>query len=204
MATKKKMTKKQRRAKARRIKQIIVIVVVLIMLIAAALVLRGCKQVPQIVRPVVVDEYHELIEQVAEEFELEPAYVASVVMAESSYRTDAVSNVGARGLMQIMPTTGEWIASKFEDEYDDEMLFDPETNLKYGCWYLSFLMRRYDNDMTCASSGYHAGQGTVDGWLADPQYSEDGKTLTNIPGDATRTYVERILAFYEVYKEIYA
>ena len=65
-------------------------------------------------------------------------------------------------------------------------------------------MRRYDGDMRCASSAYHQGQGTVDQWLENPEYSADGKTLDTIPSDATRTYVSRILKYYEEYEKIYA
>ena len=148
-------------------------------------------------------EYSDLIRTYAAENDLEPAYVAAVVLAESSYRADAVSSVNAQGLMQILPSTGEWLAGKFGETYAEGCLFDPDTNLRYGCWYLGWLMDRYDGDMSCASSAYHQGQGTVDGWLQNPEYSRDGKTLTKIPSNATRTYVERILKYYEKYEEIY-
>ena len=149
-------------------------------------------------------EYTDEIRTAAEENGLEPAYVAAVVMAESSYRTDAVSSANAQGLMQLLPSTAEWIAGKFDETYSDGVLFDVETNLRYGCWYLGWLMRRYDGDMKCASSAYHAGQGTVDTWLANAEYSSDGKTLDVIPFDSTRIYVERVLKYYEKYEEIYA
>lgn len=149
-------------------------------------------------------EYEDLIRRYAEENGLEPAYVASVILAESSYRAEAVSSVNAQGLMQILPSTGEWLSGKFDENYVEGCLFDPETNIRYGCWYLGFLMRRYDGDMRCASSAYHQGQGTVDQWLANPEYSADGRTLSVIPSDATRTYVDRILKYYEKYEEIYA
>ena len=149
-------------------------------------------------------EYEELIRQYAAENEIPPAYVAAVILAESSYRPEAVSQVNAQGLMQILPSTAEWIAGKFDESYMEGCLFDPETNIKYGCWYLGFLMRRYDGSMRCSSAAYHAGQGTVDKWLADPAYSSDGKTLDKIASDATGTYVERVLKYYEKYEEIYA
>lgn len=148
-------------------------------------------------------EYEEQIRKYAADNGIEPAYVASVVLAESSYRADAVSSVNAQGLMQILPDTGEWLSGKFNEEYVEGCLFDPDTNLRYGCWYLGWLMDRYDGDMSCASSAYHQGQGVVDKWLQDPEYSADGRTLSVIPSDATRTYVDRILKYYEKYKEIY-
>lgn len=149
-------------------------------------------------------EYEELIRQYAQENGIPPAYVASVIMAESSYRPDAVSSVNAQGLMQILPSTGEWIAGKFDETCAEGSLFDPETNIRYGCWYLGFLMNRYGGDMRCASAAYHQGQGRVDEWLASPEYSADGVSLDKIPSEATERYVNRILRYYEKYEEIYA
>ena len=148
--------------------------------------------------------YEDIIRESAASYGLDPAYVASVVLAESSFVPDAVSYAGARGLMQLMPATAEWIAGKLGETFEADALFDPVTNLRYGCWYLDFLMDRYGGDEKCASSAYHQGQGTVDKWLADPQYSADGETLQVIPSQATDTYVQRILKAYEVYKAFYA
>ena len=144
------------------------------------------------------------IRAAAAEFSLDPAYVASVVLAESSFDAEAVSSAGAIGLMQIMPDTGEWIAGKLEDEpFDVQRLYQPEVNLRYGCWYLRFLLDRYDGDMYTASTAYHQGQGRVDQWLEDPQYSQDGRTLTAISSAVTDTYVNRIMESYANYQELY-
>ena len=144
------------------------------------------------------------IRAAAAEFSLDPAYVASVVLAESSFDAEAVSSAGAIGLMQIMPATGEWIAGKLEDEpFDVQRLYQPEVNLRYGCWYLRFLLDRYDGDMYTASTAYHQGQGRVDQWLEDPQYSQDGRTLTAISSAVTDTYVNRIMESYANYQELY-
>ena len=144
------------------------------------------------------------IRAAAAEFSLDPAYVASVVLAESNFDAEAVSSAGAIGLMQIMPATGEWIAGKLEDEpFDVQRLYQPEVNLRYGCWYLRFLLDRYDEDMYTASTAYHQGQGRVDQWLEDPQYSQDGRTLTAISSAVTDTYVNRIMESYANYQELY-
>ena len=143
------------------------------------------------------------IRAAATEFSLDPAYVASVVLAESSFDAEAVSSVGAIGLMQIMPSTGEWIAGKLDDAFDVQRLYEPSVNLRYGCWYLRFLLDRYDGDMRTASTAYHQGQGRVDEWLQDPEYSQDGRTLTAISSAVTDTYVSRIMESYEHYKELY-
>ena len=149
-------------------------------------------------------EYEDLIREYAQANGLEPAYVAAVILAESSYRPEAVSSADARGLMQIVPSTGEWIAGKLDETFFEEALFDPATNIRYGCWYLGFLMDRYGGDMRCASAAYHQGQGTVDAWLRDPALSSDGRTLDRIDSSATEKYVDRILKYYEQYEKIYA
>jgi len=134
---------------------------------------------------------------------LDPALPAAVILAESSYIPEALSEANAQGLMQLLPSTAEWVAGKFGETYREGSLFEPDTNIKYGCWYLGYLIRRFDGNMTCAIAAYHAGQGTVDGWLANPEYSPNGVTLQTIPSGATDTYVKRVLKYYEKYKELY-
>lgn len=179
-------------------------ILVLVLGIAALGIWMLLERRPELTVTTYPVEYQDLIRQYAAENELEPAYVASVIMAESSYRPEAVSSANAQGLMQLLPSTAEWIASKFDETYAEGALFDPETNIRYGCWYLGFLMRRYDGDMKCASAAYHQGQGRVDEWLKDPALSSDGKTLDKFDSQATETYVNRILKYYEKYEEIYA
>ncbi len=148
-------------------------------------------------------EYVEEIRRNAAEFSLEPAYVAAVILAESSYNPDAVSHADARGLMQLLPSTAEWIAGKLDESFDATALFEPDTNIRYGCWYLKFLLDRYAGSMRNASAAYHAGQGRVDQWLDDSTYSPDGKVLEVIASDATNTYVNRVLANYAHYQTLY-
>ena len=148
--------------------------------------------------------YADEIKSAAEENGIPAPFVAAVVMAESSYDPAAVSPVGAMGLMQIMPETGEWIAGKLGEDYGQVNLFDAATSIRYGTWYLGFLMQRYDGDVTCTAAAYHAGQGTVDGWLKDPAYSLEGKTLYGIGYDSTAKYVKRVLDLYDYYQKAYA
>lgn len=178
-------------------------------LLAVVLLVAGIYYVVQYRRDMVYAQYplkyEELIVSTAREFDLEPWHIAAVVRCESSFRERATSNVGARGLMQIMPDTGKWLAGKFgeEDTYTDDDLYDPAINLKYGAWYLKWLMDRYHGDRTLATAAYHAGQGTVDKWLANPEVSADGQTLSRIPYDSTGTYVRRVTTACEKYQELY-
>ena len=66
------------------------------------------------------------------------------------------------------------------------------------------LVKRYGGNLACATAAYHAGQGQVDKWLENPEYSADGVTLSLIPSEATDTYVKRVLKYYEKYCELYA
>lgn len=159
---------------------------------------------PEVTMRVYPMEYEGMIRARADENGLDPALVAAVILAESDYRPEVVSEANAQGLMQLLPSTAEWIAGKFDEVYEEGCLFAPETNVKYGSWYLGFLMRRFGGDATKAVAAYHAGQGRVDEWLANPEYSPDGIALETIPSDATRTYVERVLRYYEKYRELYA
>lgn len=198
-----KRRRRPRRARRRgRIYKVIAIAVLVLALIGLGTAIWMDQLAEQTQRRYPM-EYTDLIRSQAAQEGLEPAYVAAVILAESSYNPQAVSSVNAQGLMQIMPETGAWIAGKFDETYVDGCLFDPETNIRYGCWYLGYLLRRYDGDKMCSTAAYHSGQGTVDGWLADPEYSADGKTLKNIGGPRANTYVGRVLEYYEKYTELY-
>lgn len=173
-----------------------------LLLVAGYFIFNFPKQVPKINYPMAMEAQ---IRERAAEFGLDPARVAAVIYCESSFNPEAVSNVGARGLMQIMPETGEWLATKFPDiEYvSADQLFDAATNMRFGCWYLDWLIDRYDGDIIKSTAAYHTGQGNVDEWLKDAAYSQDGTTLDAIPSSATSTYVNRVVAAYDAYKELY-
>lgn len=180
------------------------------MLIVAVLGLAGLgvwlllNQKPEATLQVYPVEYEAEIRRYAGENGVDPAWPAAVILAESSYQPEAVSSVGAQGLMQLLPDTAAWVAGKHGEAYAEGCLFEPETNIRYGCWYLGYLLRRFDGNLVCATAAYHAGQGQVDKWLADPECSDDGATLERIPSDATDTYVKRVLKYYEKYAELYA
>lgn len=149
--------------------------------------------------------YREELLAASEEFEIDPCMLAALVQVESSYQADAVSPVGAIGLMQIMPETGQWLSGKIEleEEYTTEMLYDPGVNLRLGCWYLNYLYDRYDGQWQEALTAYIAGQGQVDKWLKDPELSADGRHLDVIPGQDVKEYAAKVMRYHESYKEAY-
>lgn len=149
--------------------------------------------------------YQSLIERYAAEYNLRPAFVAAIIRNESSFRTDAESSVGARGLMQLMPDTAEWIAGKIGDSnYSFDHLYDAETNIRYGCWYLNYLSKLFRGDAVLVSSAYHAGQTTVTRWLSDKGISSDGVTIPvdKLPDGPTKQYAGRVTTSYGIYEAL--
>ena len=82
------------------------------------------------------------------------------------------------------------------------MLYDPEINIKMGCWYLNNLIEQFGNVDT-ALAAYNAGSGNVRQWLQDSEYSKDGETLYNIPFAETKKYVDKIKVNYKMYQYLY-
>lgn len=147
--------------------------------------------------------YLPLIQQYAQEFRLEPAFVSAVIARESSYQPAAkAESTGALGLMQVMKNTGEWIAPRLGiRDYSYERLVEPELNIRIGCWYLNYLSAQFGGDPVMTVAAYHAGANNVKHWAlnygADPQRV----TLEEIPKDNTRDYVRKVMDAYALYYE---
>jgi len=148
-------------------------------------------------------KYEETILKYAEEYDVEASLICGVIATESRFDADAESEKGAKGLMQIMPETGEWIAGKIGmEEFAEEMLDEPDVNIEMGTWYLNYLMGRFDGEADVAIAAYNAGHGNVEKWLSETQYSADGRTLAAIPFEETRNYVKKVNMAYEIYSKI--
>lgn len=149
-------------------------------------------------------EYAELIADASADNGLDEYMLFALIKTESGFRPDATSDVGARGLCQIMEDTFEWIRSKTGDRetsYDD--MYESEVNIRYGAYLLGSLYREFGS-YEVALAAYHAGRGAVTGWLKDSRYSADGRTLSKIPIDDTGHYVRKVMKAYEVYQTLYA
>ena len=144
--------------------------------------------------------YKEIICKYADEYRLDRELVFSVVKVESGFDKNAVSSAGAMGLMQITEKTGAYIAERLcVTKYD---LFDAENNLRFGCYYLRYLISRFEV-LETALCAYNAGEGRVDEWLDDTAYSSDGKTLNLIPFKETQEYIVKIKKTFSKYKKLY-
>ena len=150
-------------------------------------------------------KYSQIVEEMSEKYDVDQDLIYSVIKTESNFDAEAKSAVGALGLMQIMPTTFEWLQSYHDGviTMDKEELFVPEISIEYGTIFLKYLIDRYsEKSIDCVIAGYNAGAGAVDEWLADTKYSKDGITLDYIPYPETENYVEKVLIAMGEYEQI--
>ncbi|MFR8665710.1 MAG: lytic transglycosylase domain-containing protein [Ruthenibacterium sp.] len=149
--------------------------------------------------------YRTYVEYYADKYGLEYAQVYAIIKTESGFKPNALSAVGARGLMQITEETFDWIKTKIAPgepvTFDD--LYDPEVNIRFGTYYLHYCMERYAGDLATASAAYHSGQGLVDRLLEDARYSDDGVTLHTFPYEQMNLYVHKVERNYKRYQELY-
>lgn len=149
-------------------------------------------------------DFSEYVEQYAAEYDLAPSLVYAVIHTESHFDPEAVSSAGAVGLMQMTPDTFDWAQwrEKVSEPAGEEMLTDPETNIKFGCATLHHLGKLFATEETVLAA-YNAGMGNVSKWLDDPTYSDDGETLHTIPFPETEQYVKKVAAAKEMYQTLY-
>ncbi len=150
-------------------------------------------------------KYTDYVVATADKYDFDENMIYAVIRTESRFNPDAVSDVGATGLMQLMPDAYEWVRYRMKDDrnitYDDMAL--PEYNIEYGTYLLKLLYDEY-GDYETALAAYHAGRGSVNNWLKDPENSSNGKTLDKkIPSSATAHYVYKVMRSYDVYSKIY-
>ena len=151
-------------------------------------------------------KYRSLIEKYASEYGVRPAYLAAVILNESSYDPLAyVASTGARGLMQLLPSAKTYVRGTAFDGRDitDDDLYDPEINVCIGANYIRVLSDRYGGDPVLVACAYHAGPNNVDYWPY--RYSEDHRTLrySEIPVSNTRDYARKVVDSYAIYSTHY-
>jgi soluble lytic murein transglycosylase len=139
----------------------------------------------------------------AAEFNVDPLLIWAVMREESRYDPTAVSYVGARGLMQLMPSTQTWIAEQMAQEYAPGDAFHPEPNIRMGAWYLRYLLDHFKGDLDLAIMAYNGGAASVDSWQKDPLVTDRDDLLRWVGYGETREYLERVSLSYRVYQELY-
>ncbi len=157
--------------------------------------------------------YRDIIMRYAQDYDLDPFFVASMIREESSYDTNVISHAGAYGLMQIMPYTGGDIAKRLKiRQFNANMLFQPEMNIRMGIWYIQNLMKTFNNNYALVAGAYNAGPGRMKQWLQKQNKSNTEKQdflvnpdefIEDIPINETHRHIKKVMDSYYIYKELY-
>ena len=149
--------------------------------------------------------HDDIIRQQAADKNLDPSLIAGVIYVESRFR-DQTSHAGAKGLMQIMPSTADYIATKSGGtRFVQGDLADPQINIAYGSWYLRYLLEHYHGNTILALAAYNAGEGKVDEWWREAaDRGERFRVADHIPFPETSHYVEKVLSARRDYRREYA
>lgn len=160
--------------------------------------------------PIKYDRY--VIEQ-SKQFGFSPYLLASIIKVESNFKPQRISRKQAVGLMQLMPSTANWIAEKTGQNMKDVNLTDPAVNIRMGSWYLnsirhefsSFLEGRENADrIAVIAAAYNAGPSKVKSWLINGQWDGTTEGIDQIPFGETRHYTQRVLYYYKKYEQFYS
>jgi len=148
-------------------------------------------------------QHEDIIRQQAREKNLDPALIAAVIYQESKFE-DRTSSAGAKGLMQILPDTANFIARKSGGSaFEVRDLATPQINIAYGSWYLRYLIDRYNGNETLAVAAYNAGENHVDQWVRQAGGADSFDPARDIPFAETRAYVASVSKHRKEYRKKY-
>ncbi|MBL7542984.1 MAG: transglycosylase SLT domain-containing protein [Bdellovibrionaceae bacterium] len=148
--------------------------------------------------------YLSLVDRYSKEFEVPRELVWSIMKAESQYKKEAISPVGALGLMQVMPYTGNRIAEILGDKnFTPKQLLDPDSAIKIGTKYLQRLNKKFNQTIPLVAASYNAGPHRVKNWLQQFGGLETDEFIEHIPFLETRNYVKKVIANSYIYSELY-
>lgn len=149
--------------------------------------------------------YSDLVIPAGQEYGFHPLLLFSVIRQESLFEGFVISTAGARGLMQIIPSTGAERADKegWPPDYSDEDLYRPIVSVKLGTAYLGFLRSYFDGDMYATLAGYNAGPGNSAAWL-DEAGGDPDLFVEIIRFSETKTYIKNISEIFAIYRRIYS
>src|ERR671915_528230 len=180
--------RRRRSSRARAIRRRLgFLLAVAFVVVAAAIAPWADKAVKEVSLPL---RHDDIIRQQAADKGLDPALIAGVIYTESHFR-DQTSAAGAKGLMQLMPGTADFIAEKSGGTaFVQGDLATPQVNIAYGSWYLRYLLQKYERREVLALAAYNAGEGKVDEWVAAAgARGESFRAADHIPFAETRDYV---------------
>lgn len=176
-----------------------------ILLAVAVILIIGALNYREILKHFYPVRYEASVTNYAAKYDLDPFLVYSIIRVESKFNPYAKSGKGAMGLMQVTPKTGRYISDLAGDGgYEDERLFDTDTNIKLGSYYLAKLMKDFNYNIECVLAAYNGGEGNVRKWA---KIDGDGKITLNvesIPFSETRKYIRKVKKNYNMYKFLYS
>jgi soluble lytic murein transglycosylase len=149
-------------------------------------------------------DYREQVEAIADEYEIDRWLVFAIIRIESAFDARAESRAGARGLMQLMPSTAEWIVEMSGFEMAEIDIWRPETNIRLGCWYIDWLHDYYGGNMVAGVAAYNAGMSNVDTWIEEGLWDGALESLADIPFAETRRHIRHVYESYDMYRRLYA
>ncbi|HKJ25392.1 MAG TPA: lytic transglycosylase domain-containing protein [Myxococcota bacterium] len=151
------------------------------------------------------EAYGDLVRQLSPDGPpLDPALVSAVMREESGYRPAVTSPAGARGLLQIMPETGQRLAEQLGlPAFAPDDLYRPRVNIQLGSFYLQQLAGEFDGRLEAAIASYNAGPQAAARWTEEQPSMADDEWVEAIPYSQTRAYVKRVLRSVHVYRELY-
>jgi soluble lytic murein transglycosylase len=148
--------------------------------------------------------YQADVDKYSKEFDVPMEFILSIMRAESSYRAQATSPVGALGLMQVMPQTGRRVADMLrEKQFEPKSLLQPYQGIRYGSRYMARLLGQFNRNIVLASAAYNAGPHRVKQWVTQFGELEVDEFIEHIPFVETRNYVKKVLAFTLIYRTVY-
>lgn len=180
---------------------------IIIVAIIIIFVLIGIFNIPvRVLKTIYPKTYYDEVIKYSKQYDVDDNLVFAIIKAESNFNKNAVSNKGAKGLMQLMENTAKDVAIKSQSDIkQDEVsqkLLDDDFNIKLGTKYISMLIEKYQN-IEIALTAYNAGSGTVDNWIEKGVLNKDGSNIEKIPYKETNNYVRKILRDYKIYGTIY-
>lgn len=176
----------------------------MIILCVCLIIFIGIFILKSLVYPI---KHFDTIKEQASLNQIDPYLVLAIIKTESGFDANATSNKNAKGLMQMLDTTANDIKNidEFEDEIDTSNIYDVDVNIKLGCKYFSYLVKRYDGNYYLAICAYNAGLGNVDKWLEEGILQKDLSSHKNvdIPFGQTKRYLDKVISSYQMYRLLY-
>jgi len=164
--------------------------------------IKQLMALPQYKQAIYPFPYLPQIDRWSRQFRLPPALVIALIRQESRFEPEILSRSGAVGLMQVMPDTGAWIASK--RGIRSYSLTNPEDNINFGTWYLDYTHNSFQNNSLLAVASYNAGPGAIGRWVREKGLGDPDEFIENIPYAETRDYVPKVFGNYWNYLRLYS